>query len=119
LHFKRIVEAAGGFGITTGAFKTIYFSKTVPPDVLATQLQNYGALAPDAAQYSASAVLSFLSSSAGHAALYGLAMTGAGIVVLQATHEKPTIRQAAWWAAGCFVLGVTIYVILSYFKIAN
>jgi len=113
-HVKQILEAGAGFGITRAAYKTIYFSNTVPPDQLTTLLQNYGALTPDAASKCASTLLSVISSPAGHAALYGLAATGAGIVVLQVTHKKPTLSQTLKWSACFFAAGVLAYIGMHY-----
>ena len=118
-HIKNILEAGAGFGLTRAAYKTIYFSNTVPPDQLTTLLQNYGALTPDAATKCASTLLSVISSSGGHAALYGLAATGAGIVVLQVTHKKVTLPQTLKWSICFFAAGVFAYIGMRYLGWVN
>lgn len=114
IQLKQVLEAGTGFTLTTAASKTLYFSNTVPPDQLATLVQNYAGLTPDAAQYLANSLLAFFRAPAGHAVLYGLAATGAGMVLLQATHEKPTLSRSVRWAIAFFAGGVLIYLVMRY-----
>jgi hypothetical protein len=114
LQLKQVMEIGKGFALTTAASKTLYFSNTVPPDQLSTLLQNYIGLAPDAAHACATSLLSFLRAPAGHAMLYGVAATGAGLVLLQVTQKKATLSQAWWWSLPFFAGGVLIYLVMHY-----
>jgi len=114
IQFKRVLQAGAGFELTKFASKTLYFSSTAPPDQFSTLLQNYTGLLPDAAQHCASSLLALLRAPAGHAILYGLAMTGAGLVVLQVTHEKPTLSRTLRWLGPSFALGVAVFLGLFY-----